>query len=131
MRQRGFRRIFCDFFDFSESIKETLGAKKTTKKAPSKKVTKKIGKCAFIDGLIRQGLDKDIVTTKTIAKFPEDIADKTRSTVNARFSALRGENIQKARPKPGTKVDIDKEFPSTPFSCFYNPRTDDYDYYYN
>ena len=120
-----------DFFDFSDSIKETLGmTNKTTKKAVAKKATKVIGKCAFIDGLIRKGLDKDLVTTKTVAKFPDDIADKTRSTVNARFSALRGENIEAARPKSGSKIDMSKGFPSFPFCCFYNPRKDDYDYFW-
>ena len=120
-----------DFFDFSDSIKETLGmTNKTTKKAVAKKATKVIGKCAFIDGLIRKGLDKDLVTTKTVAKFPDDIADKTRSTVNARFSALRGENIEAARPKSGSKIDMSKGFPSFPFCCCWNPRKDDYDYFW-
>lgn len=124
--------MMSDFFDFTDAVKETLGAKKkAVKKTVAKKATKAIGKCAFIDGLIRKGLDKDMVTTKTIAKFPDDIADKTRNTVNARYSALKGEDIKKPRPAKGTKINVDKEgWPTVPFSCCWNPRKSDYEYYW-
>jgi hypothetical protein len=142
-----------DFFDFKDVLETKLGAKKKTKKKTAKKqnVKKKpavkkqdekkktsksddanVGKCAFIDSLIREGFTKEQVLLRTIKKFPGDIPKKTEGTVNARFSSLKHENIQLKRPTAGTKIDFTtKRFPPYPFSCFYNPRTDDYDFYWS